>query len=77
MLANGYLTLGSFASLLGVSLRRAPGAHLLVKNGLPQRTMVVDCIRKAFVGQGVAAVRLHFSGRSSHFDFLGGMWGGG
>ena len=77
MLANGYFTFGSSASLLGVSLRRAPGAHLLLKNGLPQRTTVVDCSQKAFVGQGVAAAWLRFSGRSSHFDFLGGRWGGG
>ena len=77
MLANGDFTFGSSALLLGVSLRRAPGAHLLLKNGLPQRTTVVDCSQKAFVGQGVAAAWLRFSGRSSHFDFLGGMWGCG
>ena len=35
-----------------------------------QRTTVVDYIRTAFVAQGVAGGRLHFSGRSSHFDFL-------
>ena len=79
-LRNGYLTFGSFASLhklnpgviaaWGEILRRAPTAHLLLKNGLLQRTTVVDYIRKAFVAQGVAGERLHFSGRSSHFDFL-------
>jgi len=55
----------------GEILRRAPAAHLLLKNGLLQRATVVDYIRKAFVAQGVGAERLHFSGRSSHFDFLG------
>ena len=49
----------------------ALSARLLSKNGLPQRTTVVDYIRKALVAQGVAAERVHFSGRSSHFDFLG------
>ena len=31
----------------------------------------MENIRRAFVAQGVAAERLHFSGRSSHFGFLG------
>jgi len=52
----------------GEILRPAPGADLLL---LPQRTTKVDYIREAFVAQGAAAERLHFSGRSSHFDFLG------
>lgn len=79
-LRNGYLTFGSFASLhklnpgviaaWGEILRRAPSARLFLKNGLLQRTTVMDYIRKAFVAQGVAAERLQFSGRSSHFDFL-------
>ncbi len=80
-LRNGFLTFGSFASLhklnpgviaaWGEILRRAPSARLFLKNGLLQRTTVVDYIRKAFVAQRVAAERLHFSGQSSHFDFLG------
>ena len=79
-LRNGFLTFGSFASLhklnpgviaaWGEILRRAPSARLLLKNGLLQRTTVVEYIRTAFLAQGVGAERLHFSGRSSHFDFF-------
>ncbi len=80
-LRNGFMTFGSFASLHKLNpgviaawaeiLRRAPSARLLLKNGLLQRTTVVDYIRKAFVAHGVGAERVQFSGRSSHFDFLG------
>ena len=73
-LRNGFLTFLSFASLhklnpgvitaWGEILRAAPPAHLLLTNGWLQRTTVVEYIRKAFVAQGVAAERLHFSRRS-------------
>jgi protein O-GlcNAc transferase len=77
---NGAITFGCFGSQYKFTgdvldawaaiLRGAPDARLLLKNSALEDGSVRDDMVARFAARGIAAGRVHFAGRSPHWDFL-------